>query len=266
MADLAASMAAAYGASAAVWADGPARAYDRLAEVLVEASPVVLDGALVLDLGAGTGAASRAAQARGACAVALDLAVDMLRYRRHDRPPAVAGDAATLPFRARTFDAVVAGFSISHLPDPVRAFGEAARITRDRGVVLASVFSARYAHPAKAQVEEVAACFGYRRPTWYDRWKREVEPLTAEPEGLAAAARQAGLGDITVIERRVPLDLDTAADQVAWRLGMASMAGFVASLPPARRAELVAAACEAVGQPPEPCTPLVLILSSRVAA
>ena len=50
-----ASLAAAYSLSADAWTRGPTRVYGRLAELLVAASPVPFDGALVLDLGAGTG-------------------------------------------------------------------------------------------------------------------------------------------------------------------------------------------------------------------
>lgn len=185
--DLARLIAAAYGADLAAWAKGPARVYDRLAEVLVAASPVSLGGAVVLDLGAGTGAVSRAVEATGGRVVAVDLALDMLRFDQRHRPLAVAADARALPFPAGTFDAVVAGFSISHVPDPSQALSEAARVIRRGGVLLVNVFSARSSHPAKEQIEQVAARFGYRRPAWYEWFKTEVEPLTALPEALAAA-------------------------------------------------------------------------------
>ena len=73
-----ATLAGAYSATGAAWEEGPGRVYNRLAEVLVEHSPVPVEGRTVLDLGAGTGAASRAiARARGS-PVALDLAFGML--------------------------------------------------------------------------------------------------------------------------------------------------------------------------------------------
>jgi SAM-dependent methyltransferase len=264
--DLAASVAAAYGAGAGAWAVGPARAYDHLAEVLVAASPLPVAGALVLDLGAGTGAVSRVVAAAGGRPVAVDLAAAMLLHDRRRRPPAAVGDACALPFRTGAFDAVAGAFCLNHVPDPDRALSEAARVTRPGGAVLASVFSARSGHPAKDQVEGVAARFGFRRPDWYERLKADVEPLTAEPGALAAAARAAGLSAVDVVERPVELGLQAPADLVAWRLGTPSLAGFAASLPPARRAALVAAAEEALGPAPQPFTPLILILSSRVAA
>lgn len=260
------SLAAAYGAAAEAWAQGPARAYDRLSEVLVAASPDPLGGARVLDLGAGTGAASRAVAAAGGQPVAVDLALDMLRHDREARPPAAAGDACALPFRAGVFDAVVAAFVVNHVPDPVAALAEVNRVTRPGGAVLAAVFSSRSRHPAKEQVEAVAARFGYRRPGWYERMKQEVEPLTATPPALAAAARAAGLVEVHVLEQEVDVGLDTPEALVAWRLGTASMAPFVAALEPGRRAAFLEAAREAVGTQPQVFEPVVLILSSRAAA
>lgn len=260
------SLAAAYGAAAGAWADGPARAYDLLSEALVAASPDPLDGVRVLDLGAGTGAASRAVAAIGGHPVAVDLALDMLRHDREVRPPAAAGDACALPFRNRAFDAVVAAFVVNHVPDPVSALAEANRVTRPGGVVLAAVFSARYGHPAKEQVEAAAARLGYRRPAWYERMKRDVEPLTATPAALAEAARAAGLSEVQVLEHEVDLGLHSPEDLVAWRLGMASLAPFVASLDAGRRRALLEAARTAVGPEPQAFRPLVLILSSRAAA
>jgi SAM-dependent methyltransferase len=260
------ALASAYGAAAGNWADGPARAYDRLAEALVAARPESLAGAMVLDLGAGTGAASRAVAQAGGKAVAVDVAVGMLRHRREARPPAAAGDSCALPFRTGAFDAVAAAFVLNHLPDPVRGLVEANRVTRPGGIVLASVFSARSVHPAKEQIEAVATRFGYRRPPWYERMKAEVEPLTATPGALEAAARAAGLADVRVVEQEVDVGLDSAEDLIAWRLGMASMAPFVASLDGGRRGDLLEAAREAVGPSPQPLRPPVLILSSRAAA
>jgi SAM-dependent methyltransferase len=190
----------------------------------------------------------------------------MLRHDRPARPPAAAGDSCALPFRPGVFDGVVAAFVVNHLPDPARGLAEAGRVTRPGGCVLASVFSAGSVHPAKEQVEAVAARFGYRRPEWYDRMKREVEPLTENAAALATAARSGGLAEVQVLEREVDVGLDTAEDLVAWRLGMASMAPFVASLDAGRREELLEAALAAVGPEPQALRPLVLILSSLAAA
>jgi ubiquinone/menaquinone biosynthesis C-methylase UbiE len=108
---------ASYDTAAAGWASGPGPVYTRLAEALIAAAPVPLAGRRVLDLGAGTGAAGRAALAAGAGqVVAADLATGMLRVAGAGLHP-VAGDAQALPFRAGSFDLVAAAFCLNHLPD-----------------------------------------------------------------------------------------------------------------------------------------------------
>ena len=65
--ELTTALRADYDAVAAGWAGGPGSMYEPLARTLVAAAPVPLAGCLVLDLGAGTGVAGRAARlARGA--------------------------------------------------------------------------------------------------------------------------------------------------------------------------------------------------------
>jgi hypothetical protein len=53
------SLRDAYSATGVAWRDGPERVYQRLADVLVAASPLPLTGQRVADVGSGTGAASR---------------------------------------------------------------------------------------------------------------------------------------------------------------------------------------------------------------
>ncbi len=65
-AGLTAGVRAGYDAAAAGWAEGPGRMYTPLARALVAAAPVPLSGRRVLDLGAGTSVAGRAALAAGA--------------------------------------------------------------------------------------------------------------------------------------------------------------------------------------------------------
>jgi len=84
------SAAAAYSAVGGGWQRGPGRIYDRLAEVVVSKLPIPLQGAVALDLGAGTGAASRSLAAGGATLViAVDAAFGMLAHDARQRPPAV---------------------------------------------------------------------------------------------------------------------------------------------------------------------------------
>ena len=80
-----------------------------------------LAGGRVLDLGAGTGVAGRAALAAGArSVVSADSALGMLR-RCPARLHPVAADATALPFRDGCFDLVLAAFCLGHLDRPARA-------------------------------------------------------------------------------------------------------------------------------------------------
>jgi SAM-dependent methyltransferase len=234
-----------------------------LADALVARSRELFDGATVLDLGAGTGAASRAISDAGGSPVAVDLSVEMLRHERERRPPATAGDAAALPLRDRGVGAVVAACSISHVPDPQGALREIARVTRAGGPVLVSVFSSRSGHPAKEQVDIVAARFGYEPPHWYEEFKANVEPLTASIDALFDVARSVGFADAVVVERPVDVGVRDPETLVAWRTGLAQLSPFVDGLDAARRAAFLEECRAAVGDDPPPFVPLMLFLTAR---
>jgi SAM-dependent methyltransferase len=226
------SLAAAYSATGAAWQDGPGRVYDRLAEVLVARSPTALAGCRVLDVGAGTGAATRAALATGVAeVVAVDAAFGMLAYEAARRPPAAVGDALALPFVASAFDAAVAAFSLNHLTSPAAGLREMARVTRSGGALLAAAYAADDVHPVKAAVEAALAARGWTPAPWYADMRARAVPLLATLDGCACAADAAGLdADVELV--RVPVPELGAHDLVAWRLGLAQHAPFLARLSP----------------------------------
>lgn len=250
--------------AAAGWATGPDRVlYGRLAEVLVAACPT-LTGRTVLDLGAGTGAASRAAVAAGARVFAVDRAPEMLTHDAAARPPAAAAAALALPLADASVDGVLAAFLLNHLPDPAAALAEARRVTRTGGFLAASTFHAGWDHPVKHVVDGVAASFGYTPPGWYRELKSGHAPQAGDPDNLAAAARAAGLDDVQVRIRTVDAGAAGARDLVRWRLGMAQLSPFVACLAPADPDRLTALAVERLGPNPERLRPEVLLLSAIV--
>jgi SAM-dependent methyltransferase len=240
-------VAEAYTATGGAWETGPGRVYDRLSAVTVACSPVSWADAFVLDLGAGTGAATRAVLDAGASRViAIDVATGMLAHDAANRPPAVVGDALALPFRAASFDAVVAAFSVNHLTEPAAGLAEARRVTRPGGAVVASSYAADDTHPVKEAVEVALAARGWEIDPSFARMKREAVPQLATEEGVAAAATAAGL-DPEITPVRVPFPELDAEALVAWRLGMAHHAPFVAGLPPAERAAVVVEAVANLG-------------------
>lgn len=101
----------------------------------------------VLELAAGTGAATRALAAQlppSTEIVATDLNPAMLQHARAvgtARPVTwQQADALALPFPDGTFDAVVCQFGAMFFPDKSRGFAEARRVLRPGGVLLFSTW------------------------------------------------------------------------------------------------------------------------------
>jgi hypothetical protein len=93
--------------------------------------------------------------------------------------------------------------------------------------------------------------------------KETYESQVSEPDQLVAYATAAGLRDVAadVVHVRPPM---SASDLVSWRMGMAHLAPFVASLPGARAEEMTAAAVAAVtGMPPLDLAMLTLVARRR---
>jgi SAM-dependent methyltransferase len=255
----AAGLRAAYDTAARLWAEGPQPVYASLARALLAEAVAGLAGGRVLDLGAGTGVAGRAALAAGArSVVSADSALGMLRHCGPGLHP-VAADATALPFRDGCFDLVLAAFCLGHLDRPAEGLLEARRVG---ATLAASSFAAGWDHPAKAAVDEVLCAFGYRPPPWYITFKRDTEPWASDPAALGRDTSAAGYADIRLATITVNTGLSRPAELAAWRLGMAHVAPFVSSLSSARRAELRRAAQAAVTG----AGPLVvdmLVLSAR---
>jgi ubiquinone/menaquinone biosynthesis C-methylase UbiE len=257
-ADLTARLRDAYDAAAPAWALGAERMYRPLAQALVGQLDVA--GRRVLDLGAGTGVAGRAALAAGArTVVAVDVAVEMLR---HCQPPLqpVAADAVRLPFRDASFDLVVAAFSLSHLPRLAAGLREARRVG---AAIAASSFAPGWTNPAKESVETALRPFGYRPPAWYREFKQETEQAAGHPEVLSAQLAAAGFGQVRISRLTVRTGLATPAELAAWRLGMAHVAPFMAALP-ARDATAARQAAEraVAASAPGPLTVQLLVTTA----
>jgi 2-polyprenyl-6-hydroxyphenyl methylase/3-demethylubiquinone-9 3-methyltransferase len=94
-------------------------------------------GDRVLDVGAGDGNVALAAAELGAEVVALDLShLQLVRARaRQAELRCVAGDAARLPFRDCSFDAVLSAFGAVFAPEPGLMADELFRACRPGGVV-----------------------------------------------------------------------------------------------------------------------------------
>jgi SAM-dependent methyltransferase len=117
--------------------------YKPLDRALLEA---LLEGAgpapAVADLGCGPGHVAGWLSARGARVVGIDLSPRMIAIARRDHPDVEfrEGDLLELPAAGAEFDALLALYSVIHLPpgDLAASFAEMRRVVRPGGEVLVS--------------------------------------------------------------------------------------------------------------------------------
>lgn len=255
------AIAAAYDVTGGSWERGAGRVYNHLADVVVDLSPVSVDGRLVLDVGAGTGAASRAIARRGGRVIAVDAARGVLADRRRDRPPAAIADALALPLQSRVVGGFVAAFSLNHAARPEVALVEARRVCRPGSPIVVATYAEDDGHPAKAAVLAALHAHGWEPPAWYGALQKHIAPLLSSVESARAVCASAGLR-ADVLLRRVPMPWLGPGDLVDWRLGMAQHAPFVDQLPAPDRAALRAAARRELGSDPPPLERSILVIAA----
>ncbi|QZP38039.1 class I SAM-dependent methyltransferase [Halobaculum magnesiiphilum] len=114
----------------------PARAEDLRAGLAFAHRPLER----VVDLGGGTGRASRTLRDLRVDATVFDYSAGMLRRAREDGFQGVRADAATLPVRDASLDAVVVADALHHFPDPESAIREVERALAPGGVLVIREF------------------------------------------------------------------------------------------------------------------------------
>jgi len=258
------ALGTAYDGAAATWETGPGAVFRPLARLLVASSPTPLAGRLVLDVGSGTGSVAEAAQAAGARVVATDRSRAMVAVQAARRAT-LAADVIALPFRDGAFDAALAGFVLNHLA-PGRALCEMARVLRPGGLVLASTWAGGAPDPVKSAIDEVLTRWGWVPPGWYREMMAEVLPVSGDAARLASAAERAGLLEVTATARAEDLGVRDPRTVVAYRLAVAQVGPWVATLDAAARVELTRAAVEAVTRLVGAWRPVMVVVSGRVAA
>ena len=162
-------------------------------------------GAVVLDVGAGTGDLSFAAAARGARVAALDLSAGMLAVlgRRatelqRSRITSVVGTAEALPLPDGSVDRVITGFTVRNVGDLGRAFAEFRRVLRPGGIAVvlelshppSPAFARLYSFYIERILPAAATLLGGDRDA-YRYLPRSLRPFP-DPDRLARLLRDAG--------------------------------------------------------------------------
>ena len=104
----------------------------------------VTRGMRVLDVCCGPGMLAAGALERGAEAIGLDFSPEAVELARKLVPNGrfERGDAQALPYPAASFDAVLCGYGLMHLPEPAAALREMLRVLRSGGRAALSVWDA----------------------------------------------------------------------------------------------------------------------------
>jgi len=105
---------------------------------------MLADGARVLDVGTGTGRFSLGASAKTSLAVGVDASLKMISRAalkssitsQRPRVSFLVGEAARLPFRDRSFDAVISVKLLSHYVEIDPYISEMARVLRPSGLLI----------------------------------------------------------------------------------------------------------------------------------
>ena len=114
---------------------GYAQHFTRLTSQTV---PAILDavminkGMSVLDVCTGPGVLAAAAVERGAHVIGLDFSANVIEIAKQSVPTVEfrQGDAQAMPYEESSFDAVVCGYGVIHVPDPAKALSEMRRVLK----------------------------------------------------------------------------------------------------------------------------------------
>jgi ubiquinone/menaquinone biosynthesis C-methylase UbiE len=204
------------------WAsyDSAAESHDRIATPVYFARPAadlvaecgVSSASAVLDVGTGSGiVAVRAREvAPDAVIVSVDPSIEMLRIARRRGVTTVAGAVPGLPFAARRFDRVLAGFVVTHVPSYEETLSDMVRVLAAGGRLGVTAWG-----PLENPHREL--WHGLARsavdPDALERAKKSALPWEdwfTSAENLVSALRGAGLKDVTV--RRVFYEVETTTE------------------------------------------------------
>ena len=163
----------------------------RLEERAMRALLPDVHGAMVVDVGCGTGRYLELARAGGAGPlVGIDPSAAMLARIRVAPARLLRADVEALPLRSAIADVTICALTLGHVPSLGRAFAELARITRPGGVLICSEL-----HP-------IGVTLGWRRTFTAEGQRFAVRDAGHSLEAWLEASAAAGW---TVQERAEPV-------------------------------------------------------------
>jgi SAM-dependent methyltransferase len=156
-------------------------------------------GTRVLDVATGPGYVAAGAEARGAHAIGIDFAADMVAQarRRYPKIDFREGDAENLAFDPASFEAVICAFGILHIADPDRAIAEAYRVLHPDGRFAFTVWAGPDRHDFFAIVLKALEAHGNTQVAL-----PPAPPIFrfSDPVECRNALTRAGFVDISVVE------------------------------------------------------------------
>ncbi len=178
------------------------RGYALLARDLVLALEL-LNGAIVLDVGTGTGAAALIALHRSPrTVIGLDPSLPMLGIAaKKGLKLTVAGEAPGLPFAAERFDAVMASLVLSHFPNYQDALADIVRVLKPGGKLGLTAWAASDSEFAR-QWRSIAELFVGAEELWKAAQYHPWENWFTDPEHVASALTGARLKEVRLEERK----------------------------------------------------------------
>jgi ubiquinone/menaquinone biosynthesis C-methylase UbiE len=193
--------------------------YDRIAARFQFSAPAndlaqivgLHEGDVVLDVGTGTGVVASAAKAAvgfGGTVVGTDAALEMIERARDKTSCLVVARVPGLPFYHGRFDAVIAGFVVSHFENYIDGLKDMIRVCRASGRVAMSAWGSA-PNPAAALWSDIAAQYAPReelndaflKHIPWDTWFSRIENVA---EGLQTAGLSSVITETRLYGVRMP--------------------------------------------------------------
>ncbi len=194
-------------------------------------------GCRFLDLGAGRGALTAPALARGCAVTAVDAAPGMVRYLTAAYPDAAVHvmDAQALTLADDGFDVVASSFAIHVLDDPAAGVAEAFRVLKPGGRFAFTGGSARSkGGPAVSGADEL----GVRLNELFGEFAAHLPPNGSMGTPVDAADLLEGAGFVDLREDFAEVAIPFPDTETLWRWSMThGYRAFIEDLPADRRAE-----------------------------